>query len=381
MKTTQEKFLKVTFIFLVFSTPLIFLGYGSDNDTYGVLSAGISTWEKSMPAMSRHPGYWLYEAIVYVLSKLGGYILVNGITLVISVLVLHRFYMLSMLENVKNPELLTLCLGLNPWFLIAATSAADYMWALLFIVISTEFVIKERHFLAGLFSGLAAGIRLSSVFTLAFVFSFTWLKIGIKKLFKGYFLVACISFFLIMLFYFPSWLLSNQSFLFLKGHLGDESLWTLKMHLGRFIYKTIYLFGLLSFILITLVIALNTRNLEGRISQTRIGTAAAGGSIGTLILFIQYPIEISYLLPFLFFFLLLLGVYIGNQNRNFLIAILISTVSYSFINISIAKPNVVGVASDANFGFFVENGVLMRDISVRLELIDCADYRCYKVHR
>ena len=110
-------------------------------------------------------------------------------------------------------------------------------------------------------------------------------------------------------------------------------------------------------------------------------TAAAGGSIGTLILFIQYPIEISYLLPFLFFFLLLLGVYIGNQNRNFLIAILISTVSYSFINISIAKPNVVGVASDANFGFFVENGVLMRDISVRLELIDCADYRCYKMHR
>ena len=79
-------------------------------------------------------------------------------------------------------------------------------------------------------------------------------------------------------------------------------------------------------------------------------TAAAGGSIGTLILFIQYPIEISYLLPFLFFFLFLLGVYIGNQNRNFLIAILISTVSYSFINISIAKPNVVGVASDANFG-------------------------------
>jgi len=195
MKTTQEKFLKVTFIFLVFSTPLIFLGYGSDNDTYGVLSAGISTWEESIPAMSRHPGYWLYEVIIYVLSKLGGYILVNGITLVISVLVLHRFYMLSMLENVKNPELLTLCLGLNPWFLIAATSAADYMWALLFIVISTEFVIKERHFLAGLFSGLAAGIRLSSVFTLAFVFSFTWLKIGIKKLFKGYFLVACISFF------------------------------------------------------------------------------------------------------------------------------------------------------------------------------------------
>ena len=375
------QFFKPAFIFLIPSIPLIFLGYGSDNDTYGVLSAGVSTWDNLIPQMSRHPGYWLYEVIVYGLSKLGGYILVNGATLVVSVLVLYRFYRLAICENVSNPTLLTLCLGFNPWFLIAATSTMDYMWALLFIVLSIELATKDKYFIAGVFSGVAVGLRLGSVFPLAFAFFFTWLKAGIKNSFKGYFLLGLVALVFIILFYFPSWLLSDKSFSFLTGHLGEESLWTLKMHAGRFFYKTIYLFGLSSFIVIVAIIGFHTLKGKGQISKSRLGIAAAGASIGNFILFAKYPIEISYLLPFLFFSLLLLGIYLGSESRNYLIAILVTTVSYSFINLSIAKPNIPGSASDASFGFFMEHGVLMQDISARLKIIDCSNMRCWEDKR
>ena len=377
MKPTLMQFFKPAFIFLLASIPLIFLGYGSDNDSYGVLSAGVSTWDNLTPQMSRHPGYWLYELIVYGLSKLGGYILVNGATLVASVFVLYRFYSLAVRENVSNPTLLTLCLGLNPWFLIAATSTMDYIWALLFIVLSIELATKDKYLMAGVFSGVAVGLRLGSVFPLAFAFFFTWLKAGIKNSFKGYFLLGCVALVFIMLFYFPSWLLKDNSFSFLTGHLGDESVWTLKMYAGRFFYKTIYLFGLSSFIVMAAIIGFYTLKRKGQISKSRLGIAAAGASIGNLVLYAKYPIEIAYLLPFLFFSLLLLGIYLGGESRNYLIAILVTTVSYSFINLSIAKPNIPSVASDASFGFFIEHGILIQDISTRLKLIDCANMSCY----
>jgi hypothetical protein len=378
MKLIQIQFFKPALIFLIVSLPLIFLGYGSDNDTYGVLSAGISTWENSIPQMSRHPGYWLYEAMVFRFSKLGGYILTNGATLAASVFVLYRFHSLAVRENISHAVLLTLCLGLNPWFLIAATSTMDYIWALLFIVLSIELAIKDKYIIAGTFAGIAAGFRLGSVFTLAFAFVFSWIKAGIRNSFRGYFLLGCFASVLIVIFYFPSWLLKEKSFSFLEGHLGDESLWTLKMHAGRFVYKTIYLFGLPSFVVIAAIVAYYTVKRKGQIYNGRFGGAAFGASAGTLFLFARYPLEIAYLLPFLFFFLLLLGSYLGGNSQKYLIAILLTTISYSFINLSIAKPNVPGLASNASFGFFIEHGVLVKDVFNRLKLIDCANMRCYE---
>jgi hypothetical protein len=378
MKPIQMQFFKTSLIFLIASLPLIFLGYGSDGDSYGVLSAGISTWENSIPQMSRHPGYWLYEAMIFCFSKLGGYILTNGATLAASVFVLHRFHSLAVRENVTHAVLLTLCLCLNPWFLIAATSTMDYMWALLFIVLSIEFAIKDKHIIAGVFAGLAAGFRLGSVFVLLFAFIFSWIKAGIKNSLRGYVLLGCVSIVLIVIFYLPSWLLKEKNFSFLNPHLVFENLnWTPKLYAGRFFYKIIHLFGLPSFVIIAAIVAYYTLKQKGQINMSRYGIAALGASVGTLILFARYPIEIAYLLPFLFFFLLLLGTYLRGNNRKYLIAILLTTISYSFINLSIAKPNVPNKATDASFGLFVEPGVLIKDVFDRLKLIDCANIKCF----
>ena len=376
----QFKFIKPMCCFLVVSFPLIFFGYGSDNDTYAVLSAGKSTWENLLPQMSRNPGYWLYEAMVFWINRLGGYILVNGVTLAVSVFVLYRFYSLSVCQNVSNPILLTLCLAFNPWFLIAATSTMDYIWALLFIVISIECASKDKYLIAGILSGIASGFRLGSTFTLAFAFIFSLFTAGIKVSLKGYFILGCTALALIILLYLPSWLIYDRSLFFLKGHLGDPSLWTLKMHAGRFFYKIIHLFGLPSFVVIIVALVSFALKHEGQINKNKFIMAGVGASFGTLVLFARYPIEISYLLPFLFFSLLLLGVYLGNNGRKYLIAILVTTISYSFVNISIAKPNVPNQATDASFGLFINPGILVKDISFRLRLIDCKSFKCYSVN-
>ena len=105
---------------------------------------------------------------------------------------------------------------------------------------------------------------------------------------------------------------------------------------------------------------------------------ASGACIGTIFLYALYPIEILYLLPFLFFFLLTLGHYLGENARIPLVLLLTTQIFYSFVSIPIAQPNVPHEASDARFELSVENGALLKDITARLKLIKCESTHCYR---
>src|ERR1043165_4917377 len=108
--------------------PLCFLGFGTDNDTYSVLDAGLSTWHLHAPAMSRNPGYWLYEAIVYFLARVGGPVLTNLGSFAMAALVAWRFWRWAERLGVCYRSLLTATLISAPPFVIAASSADDYLW-------------------------------------------------------------------------------------------------------------------------------------------------------------------------------------------------------------------------------------------------------------
>jgi len=51
------KYWWVVLVAVLCMVPLLFLGYGSDNDTYGVLQSGYSTWHLHVLSTSRDPGY------------------------------------------------------------------------------------------------------------------------------------------------------------------------------------------------------------------------------------------------------------------------------------------------------------------------------------
>ena len=364
-------------IFFILAFPLIFLGYGSDNDSYGVLDAGSATWNFMNPTMSRNPGYWLYEFAIHFIDMVGGFVATNFLSLFFGVLVLHRFLCIAISQKIPNASILALCLGLNPWFLIAATSTMDYMVALFFIVISSELVLKHKFILMGIASGLAIGARLGSIFPLTGIYLVYILQNPSRTILKGYLYAGLITIFMIFIFYYPSWVLVGKNFSFLKGHMGDDSLWSIGMYFGRFFYKIIYLFGFINFlfILVVLIYLYFARKINFNLGKWSIIPLAS--CIGNLILFASYPIEISYLLPFLFFYYLLIGVVLKNNSRFLLALILVATLSYSFVNISIAKPNIPGQASKATLGISIEEGVLIKDVKLRLITLTCNTFDCW----
>ena len=159
--------------------------------------------------------------------------------------------------------------------------------------------------------------------------------------------------------------------------MGDDSLWSIGMYFGRFFYKIIYLFGFINFlfILVVLIYLYFARKINFNLGKWSIIPLAS--CIGNLILFASYPIEISYLLPFLFFYYLLIGVVLKNNSRFLLALILVATLSYSFVNISIAKPNIPGQASKATLGISIEEGVLIKDVKLRLITLTCNTFDCW----
>jgi hypothetical protein len=155
IQTIDSKSIYVLGTCLLVYFPLIFLGYGSDNDTYGVLDAGRRTWDSHALSMSRNPGYWVYELVVYFLNKLGGAVATNLASLVFAMMVLHRFVHLANYQGVPYAGLLTLCIGFNPWFILAATFTMDYTFVLFLLVLSAEFAIKRQFILFGISGGIA----------------------------------------------------------------------------------------------------------------------------------------------------------------------------------------------------------------------------------
>lgn len=75
IKQSKDKqiLLLAFFIYL----PFIFLGYGSDYDSYNVLWVGKNYVETLDYVPSRVPGFFVYETIVFFLNIIGGSILTN----------------------------------------------------------------------------------------------------------------------------------------------------------------------------------------------------------------------------------------------------------------------------------------------------------------
>ena len=377
--SNNKNFLLLALLFLIPALPLVFLGYGSDNDIYGELDAGVKTWLEGIPTMSRHPGYWLHEAMVFILDNYGGFLLINIATLLASLVVVYRVWHIACEIGIKWRFPILLCLVWNPWYLIASTSGIDYIWGILFIILSVEAFILKKGLSASIFGGVAVGFRLGSIFPITGAFIFMSLKkISFLKI-RWLFFILMITSLLGILFYIPSWFVSEGSLKFLIGHLGDKELWTLKMHIGRAIYKPIYLMGLMTTLSLFLILILNRNRAKSIITKDRreFVLASIGIVLGTILLYFKYPIEHSYLLPGLPFLLLLVGVILDESPKWQPYLLLISTLSFWVVSFPIAVPNVPHSASDATIGLYIEQGPLVADIKKRITLIGCHNLKCY----
>ncbi|MDC7790060.1 hypothetical protein PQJ75_30805 [Rhodoplanes sp. TEM] len=367
--------------FLLTALPLCWLGYGADNDSYLTLDAGTATWVNGVPTMSRHPGYWLHELIVFLLDRTGGALAVNLVTLAVSAAALWRLWRLAGPVPVPWRVPLLLCLALNPWFLAASTSAIDYNFALLALILAVEAAVDGRTAAAGLLGALALWFRLASLLPLLGGLAGAVIAEPSWRTARAALAAAATSLVIGGVIYCLSWSTSGGDLSFLQAHAGPDEMWTPALWLGRVIYKPLALLGLPATLWALALVVFWRRDVDtiggsdGR--ERRLCLAASGVVLATGALYARYPIETSYLLPALAFGLVVAGM-VFRRRSPWGAWILLGLVALNnIVAIQLAAPDRIGRATAARFEIAVVPGVLAADIRTRLALVGCRSFACW----
>jgi hypothetical protein len=360
-------------LMLALYAPLLFFGYGSDNDTYLVLDSGRGLLRDHAYTPSRNPGYFLYELTTGVLSRVGGSVLCNAATLAMAVVSLLCFLKICRRLDLPRPHLLGLLLVVHPVFWVNGTCTMDYVWALALLLAGTLLVIKRSYWSAAVLLGLAIGVRSTSFIAAGLVLGYALLA---RRPDRGRVVLAgVVAVVLGGLFYLPPFRQAGWSLAFLRPMTGGSEFWTPKLRLARFIYKNLYFWGLLGSLALPVLLLLGWRRLLDP-GRRRVVLACAGVVAAYEALFLKYPIEIAYLLPMLPAVLILLG--IGLAHRPVVMgAFGLLLLSYAALNINIARPDQHDRATGGSVGLWVEPGYVIQDVRKRQALRGCDSYDCW----
>lgn len=356
-------------LFLLFITYAILglFGYGNDCDTYLMLRSGHKMLLEGIYDYSRPPGYLIPEIIIGGASLIGGHFLTNFISSFLGAASLYIFWrLLRKSFSNSNALLITVLVGLNPYFAIAASSSMDYVYSLFFGLLGVASLSVKRYFFAAALFAFAVSSRLSNILIIG-IFYIYFLYITyrnsetmemIRLLISGAFSVC----FIILLF-IPSFIAADNTIGFLTYYIKD---WTFLGHLVRFVYKNIYLFGLFPCLFFALIILGKLVKKNSHFSLTPEIQAGLAILLVHELLFLKIPLEISYLLPLLF---VIIPVCVQIlQTRRFVMYIFLGLiVSYGFF----VNPDILdrkykaGEAISAEIGLFLNPGLIIADLMKR----------------
>jgi len=306
--------------------------------------------------------------------------------------ILWRFYRFAETLKVVYPMLWMGCLLVTPVYMIASTTTIDYVWSLLCIVLAAELLLAERFVVATLLAALAISFRAANIVVIGGGFAAligyefyahrrltsSSVRLAVSGIASA--ALGCIT-------YIASYRLAGDSWSFMAPMIGPASMWTLKMQVGRFVYKGLYVFGPVAMLILAAVIVQYVRR-RGRgetvgydASFQRTITLFWGFVIANILLFFKFPIEISYLIPAIFFFLLIAGSTFFQSSLSWTVALLVSILSLNFILPSFAQPNIPGRSTSAHLRFAWEPGMLIEDMRSRRQYLGCKDAACYIQHQ
>jgi len=341
--------------------PFLFLGYGSDADSYSVIRTAQTLLSEHRYVVSRPPGYFLHEAATMVLFVLSGHFLTNLASMVMSLVIIALFLRLCRRNEVPNAELLAVFIIIHPLYWVASTSTIDYLWALALLMVGYELFRRARHLAAGIIFGLAIGARISSVL---FVGSLVLARLltGKKKL-RGLFPLVGACAVTGGLLYVPAFIQAGYSLSFLTYWAYE---WTFVEHAARFVHKNIYFWGFQTTLVALLLVPTLARGFARQRKEVPKELLVFSGLVilSHEILFFHIPIEKSYLLPILPFVMLLVGIALKGR-RALLVLLLVVELSYNFVDMGVVKPDVPNYATGARFGFWIEPGYMFADIKER----------------
>ncbi|WP_142988223.1 hypothetical protein [Granulicella rosea] len=349
-----------------------------------MLQFGAQTWRMHVLATSRNPGYWTYEAVVYALSSLGGSLLSNLGSLAVSCVALWRFLRIAQRLRVGHPVLMAACFVVTPVVVIAATSTMDYMWSLLCLVLAAEGLFDDRPVQAALLGGLAISFRGANAVLVAGgyaaaigyeIYRRRGLSAGAVKTAISGIAAAVLG----CSVYVLSYRLAHNTLAFMAPMTGPASLWTWKGYLGRFLYKGMYAIGPLAMVVSAYAAAVYPwrQRREPDSEHAKLMAISAGFFLSNVALFLKFPIEVSYLIPGIFFFLLLAGATIFQERRWLGFALFAAIGSLNLVTPVFAQPNIPGLATSARLHIALNAGTLSADVKTRRMFLGCEDAICW----
>jgi hypothetical protein len=339
--------------------PLIFAGPGSDPDSLRELRSGTTLLWQHRYVLSRPPGYFPYEAVSGVLYALGGAVATNFATLTMSLVLLDSFMRVCAHFEVPHRYLLTAAMMIHPVYWATSASTIDFIPALGCFFLGFRLWLDGRYLVAAALLGSAVGIRLSSIFLAGPLL--IWEVIARPrdlKLWAGALLATAVG----VALYVPEFVASGNSLDFLTYYLAA---WSVTDRLGRFIYKNVYFWGVPATIFLIALTPIIIRELAGCDRKfSRIVALSLSVMITFEALFLKIPVQRAYLLPMLPFALLVVGIALQQRQRT-LLAMTILILSYNFVSLRLARPDVPDHATRAIMGVYVEPGYLLEDIFAR----------------
>ncbi|MEJ7584803.1 MAG: hypothetical protein WKF43_12145 [Acidimicrobiales bacterium] len=346
------------------SIPLLRLGPGTDLDVGAVIASGRTLVEDQRYRASRPPGAPVHELGVGILHWVGGTFASNagslacalGCVIAIAVL-LHR-------GGVPRTGLVAAVMVANPWFLVAATSTVDFLWAMALLLLAAVLVRSRRPGLAGVAAALAIGCRASTAVLVAALVLAEALDedqdnaSGRRRaaVLAG---VAAVGG---ALAYLPSFLASGSSLAFAQNDVPSGSILA---QVGRFAVKDLYFFGPFAAVVLLLCLPALWRTLRTWRTDWLVRFCSTG-LVASQLLFLRFPWKMGHLLPSLVFAALLLGVALRDRPR--LLATLVAAqLLYCVVNLQLVEPDRPNAATSGRLTFHPEWGAFVIDTQCRAD--------------
>lgn len=378
--------------------PFTLMGPGTDLDVGAVIRSGRALVDGDYVA-SRAPGAPVHEAAVGVLEAIGGTVgpnlgsLVAGATLTVLLALLLRG------EGVGRVGLSVAVVVANPWFLVAATSTVDFLWALA-LWLGAAVVLRRSPGVvgaatAGVLAGLAIGCRSSTAFlvgALALAEAIDRWSPGAdlgadaggvgdegsafaadtrtersdgdrrsSALGRAAVLIGVATVVGLVVFV-PSFLAAESSLAFAQNDVPTSSP---LVQVGRFLAKDLYFVGPFAAVVLLVAVPAVLRTL----TRVRIDWLVRLGLLTVVVsqlLFLRFPWKMGHLLPTLVGLALLVARALGDRPR-LLVALIATQVLFGLVSIQLLAPDNPNAATGGELTFEPRWGALVVDTQCRLD--------------
>ena len=315
--------------------PFLSVGYGVEEDSWGIALAAFHTKTSGIYEPSRFPGHPVHEFIYSAFWGMKPFFynafseFFSGVATVFFALILREL-------KFKHFLMAALAFAFTPVFYISSTYTIDFVWTIAFILISFYFLLKEQFIICGIFLGLAIGCRITSgAMLLPFIIIF-WQKNNVKVNIKTAFKILLPLTLTAFISYLPLIIQFGSSFFMYYDQFPYPSI-------AKVFYKMIPgVFGFLGVlaIVICLVSIYIHRNkvVKGELFEKGLSKKIILSSIVVIILFavsyLRLPQKSGYMITIIPFVILLFGYYLNSKLFNFLCCSLILSSFFCSINLT-----------------------------------------------